>query len=522
MSILATQLHPSNAASLQSSGVLPALRRDFSVRNTVHSSHKCGNCLKSIPQRIGDFISQPIVNVGMFVKAVISARHIYANDIDVRIDRITRFRDSANHLDVNQQFNTLDPSIQRLFFRVNREFIQKMTRETNRANFQRMQTIINSECNRAISYQNKLRFFIARNLTTIPSPSPNPVEIPTPRPHPRSFFNRRAPVRTPTHTEANPTPRVNLSIPGAIPYVQDHIPDDIQQKGREIARLKTLIANHALFYIPQRFRNTAIYANASDILSIMEIPVFDASHPFIQATLSLSYPHRHHMDVASFEDNMDRRGYCPELGCIHPSPASINRDHVMLDSFLQDEILTFLRDQNAALAARPTTRPTWFTNLENLRRRIPIPAASPTIVRSTLQHVPESVPYNPTNIPEAIQHRAENIASLQAQYETLSATNPSLPSVPDEFEDAVSADSIKTPVFDESHPSVQNALNNREVRHILDKSTFDGLRTSDCPTCRHPLARSHMYIDVAFQTEIETWYKTTLTAAGQTPNLVHP
>ena len=88
------------------------------------------------------------------------------------------------------------------------------------------------------------------------------------------------------------------------------------------------------------------------------------------------------------------------------------------------------------------------------------------------------------------------------------------------------------PVFDASHPAVQNALraanaaggtssalNNRDLRHAMEKDSLEAhMRsggTARCPTCRHPergsgIRRENLRIDTALQDEILQFLRTAL------------
>lgn len=152
----------------------------------------------------------------------------------------------------------------------------------------------------------------------------------------------------------------NLNVPGAVAYVQNNIPADVQQKAAEINRLKPLF--DALAGAPA----VPLIFNDPVNMEIMAIPVFDASHPAIQAALqggvSSSIDNRdvrHLLDKETMEAHIAAHPHsyapakCPT--CRHPEHGGIRRENLMIDTALQDQILAFLSGAVPAGATSTTT-----------------------------------------------------------------------------------------------------------------------------------------------------------------------
>jgi hypothetical protein len=138
-------------------------------------------------------------------------------------------------------------------------------------------------------------------------------------------------------------------------------------------------------------------------------------------------------------------------------------------------------------------------------------------------NIPGTIPYLPGNIPVRVQEKADRIALLQESYGQRG-------NIPAAFKDPVMLDFMKIPVFDASHPRVQDELPRlraevaagntsnleayRTARHMLDNNSLeraydragDRFMGAQCPTCRHPASRqillSDLRIDVELQEEI--------------------
>jgi hypothetical protein len=144
-------------------------------------------------------------------------------------------------------------------------------------------------------------------------------------------------------------PVADPDIPGAVAYVRDRIPDEIQQKADEIAQLRRRFeAMEDPPDVPNEYEDPIMR-------EIMTIPVFPASHPQMrnglnalraalraggaEATEALNANRalRHTMEKDSLEQIMRASPLCP--ACRH----QINRNSLRIDTQLQDEILEYLR-----------------------------------------------------------------------------------------------------------------------------------------------------------------------------------
>ena len=141
--------------------------------------------------------------------------------------------------------------------------------------------------------------------------------------------------------------KIKLEIPGTVKYVKGTIPETVKEKAKEIEELTELFYGmDSDIKIPTEFE-------CSVMQEIMALPVFDASHPEVQKDPS-NRNARHSMESRSFEklfqENQDQnrsRSYnflllnCPV--CRHPERGDINRENLLIDTQLQDEILKFLK-----------------------------------------------------------------------------------------------------------------------------------------------------------------------------------
>jgi hypothetical protein len=175
-------------------------------------------------------------------------------------------------------------------------------------------------------------------------------------------FGRDSEIASSILINANSVQNVDLNIPNTVAYVRGAIPLANQQKADEIVALK--VRFDALAVAP------AIPAVFGDnILSdIMSIPVFDASHPGVQAglpalraavagaagavsTLSNYRTMQHMMDRDNLEACIDAGhswapAKCPI--CRHPEHGGIRREYLRIDTGVQDDILRFLRAATGA------------------------------------------------------------------------------------------------------------------------------------------------------------------------------
>jgi hypothetical protein len=151
-------------------------------------------------------------------------------------------------------------------------------------------------------------------------------------------------------------------------------------------------------------------------------------------------------------------------------------------------------------------------------------------------NIPGTVAYaqDVNNLPQEVRDKAQEIIDLTNNYFNL--PEDTRPALPNQYECSVYATIISIPVFDASHPAVQNALraaqaanatsadqaalNNRDLRHIMDKVALEAHftasrnnhRIANCPACRHPVSsdieRRNLLVDTAFQDEILQFLRT--------------
>ena len=122
---------------------------------------------------------------------------------------------------------------------------------------------------------------------------------------------------------------------GTLPYDSANIPPEIQTKADEIAQLFER-AEASNVHIPQGY----ICPISQEVMSI---PVFDYTHPSINA-VNINYRDlRHLVDKTSLEGMFasGRAVRCP--ACRHPESGQTARNNLRIDTAFQDEILEFLR-----------------------------------------------------------------------------------------------------------------------------------------------------------------------------------
>lgn len=154
--------------------------------------------------------------------------------------------------------------------------------------------------------------------------------------------------------------RARLNDPTLVPhpepivqFFENQLPQIVRDNAAEIRRLKTL-------YVPDHLHPDDDY---TDIISsdIMDIPVFDASHPDFLAALQTTHSGsaavstldnnaiKHPIDLSSMVSHLltnrsqGNRAKC--VVCRHPENEhrAIDRQHLFVDSALQSRTLAFLR-----------------------------------------------------------------------------------------------------------------------------------------------------------------------------------
>ncbi len=157
-------------------------------------------------------------------------------------------------------------------------------------------------------------------------------------------------------------------------------------------------------------------------------------------------------------------------------------------------------------------------------------------------NVPGTVPYVQNAIPADVQGKADEINRLSVQFAALRSP----PVVPTIFNNVImSEDFMAIPVFDASHPQVQerlraanasgattavrDALEERTIRHPYDKDALEAqIRAgttwapAKCYICRHPadggIRRQYLRIDTGLQDQILQFLRNAVaTGASTTP-----
>src|ERR1700722_2813733 len=174
--------------------------------------------------------------------------------------------------------------------------------------------------------------------------------------------------------------------------------------------------------------------------------------------------------------------------------------------------------------------------------RVPTPEMPPSSEINV--NLEGTVPYVQDNIPADIMQKAAEINRLKERFEALPAD--ARPNVPEHFKDIISGDDFMSiPVFDASHPKVQDASRGvvaaitlpggraesdaeRAVRilgfrHHMDKDAMEAhlgtavsFRGSKCPHCRHPehgsMRRENLRIDTGLQDDELAFFRRHLPA----------
>jgi hypothetical protein len=158
-------------------------------------------------------------------------------------------------------------------------------------------------------------------------------------------------------------------------------------------------------------------------------------------------------------------------------------------------------------------------------RRTTTPSASRPAATEFNLNLPGTVAYVQNAIPAEIRTKGQQIDRLKEQFERLPADRRPA-AIPDAYKDMISFDFMSIPVFDASHPLIQNALrgtisndvppenrdpNNpnylRNFRHHSDAVALEQQmtaynRAAYCPPCRHVYNRGALLIDTKLQDEI--------------------
>ncbi len=155
----------------------------------------------------------------------------------------------------------------------------------------------------------------------------------------RERLNEAEQFRAVEADEPEPIPqRIALraeDFAGTVPYDRFDIPADIQAKADEIAILREK-AEEDNIAIPQGF----ICLISHDVMSM---PVFDYTHPSINAVNINNRDLRHLVDKTSLERAFASLQIVKCSLCRYPEDGRTERRNLLIDTALQDEILAYLR-----------------------------------------------------------------------------------------------------------------------------------------------------------------------------------
>ncbi len=368
--------HPSHNVSFLN---LPG--RERSVRTTAHAAQ--ASLTSSFA--LGRMFSNIKADVRMFWRAYVSMGHgTTPQDIRNRIgalevfeEEVVQARTSELQQAILGRYRLLDRDVKKLLVRVDEQFVRSFSAEGNRALFEERKNLILRECNLACNFQRKLTivntyYRVFKRLGSRPRvPAPIPVSSPSSRsvlpsipgtiPYPQNAIPADLMANLVRENDLrwnpdNTLPR-NPAIPPICQFFRDQLPREILNNAEEIARLKAAASQDVLDNALQLF-------NCPVTGDLMEIPVFVASHPAVQASINkpvltdADFIARHHLDFNAMEAHLlvkqtrhGTRAVCAV--CRHPQDQgrSINREHLVVDTTLQTRILNYLRNPTAAAAA---------------------------------------------------------------------------------------------------------------------------------------------------------------------------
>ena len=166
------------------------------------------------------------------------------------------------------------------------------------------------------------------------------------------------------------------------------------------------------------------------------------------------------------------------------------------------------------------------------RRDYSMTLSRPGLSEAVNLNIPGTVPFDQAHIPRDVVAKAAEIDRLKIQFDNLGAGAPVWPQA---YNCPIGLDIMTIPVFDASHPSVQNALrasltpggtstalNNRATRHHLEFDAMTDQINSGrhrCSICNHqPLRQAPLYlrIDTALQDEILQFLRASVGSASST------
>ncbi|GEM_PF-6615511 len=328
------------------------------LRNLHHETHlratssdQCFEQMRQISEKIGSYLVHFYADARMFVRSFISMfGSTTREDIERRINEVRQFKRVILNPDVRVtrallKFERLSEETKNLFFYTTSSCLIELGSESSQV----IREEILRECDKVISFQNVLT--AVHTFFCVFSQRSSGSSVGITDGGFWGWFRRRGETMVEGAGRSERTlPPVDLNIPNTLAYRRNAIPEEVAQKGVEIARLGALFIGT----IPARFKDPAT-------LEFMAIPVFDASHTAVQnglpalrraladgGTIEDQLNARHHMDKESMDHHIGVGGIprywetraaavCPS--CRHP----VREDSLRIDTGLQDEILAFLR-----------------------------------------------------------------------------------------------------------------------------------------------------------------------------------
>lgn len=252
---------------------------------------------------------------------------------------IERFRDRCRaagreRIDCVQEFRNLSGVTRDLFYQIDEDFLIIYRHENDPELRREMKKDIIRECDRILQFQRVVHFvsLLFRGAGGESNGEIGPVSSAVPN---------ESPVRI---------DGVRINIPGTVAYTRNEIPSVVKEKADEIESLVDLYDN-----LPNPPKAPEDYI-CSVLQDFMRIPVFDASHPQVQADFAtpsvgaaattapqINHTVRHNIDsTALMRLSTPNPGKCPS--CRHPAIGGMRWDYMRIDTALQDQILEFLRN----------------------------------------------------------------------------------------------------------------------------------------------------------------------------------
>lgn len=349
-----------------------------------------GNFFSNVAQAIGTFFAHRVADLAMFGTAFgyMATTATTPADINRYIQELAVFANAVNRYVVNYRyanagandlpnedtnlrnaFAAMSPDTRGLLYQVDARMVNRMIYSQMSQKNEYLEEIMR-ECNAAISLQHNLAFindlFRCCSGDGSTSSASSPASAPSTTATSTGSATQPVTIAPPGPVSFPIVPEhvhgVIVNIPGTVAYEEHRIPPFVQQKADEIERLRDNFDQ-----LPPASRPVVpdIFNDAFSGQDFMLIPIFDASHPDLQNALRAAcMPGATAADAAVAPlNNRDLRhiyeaegliraylgpyghggaARCP--ACRHPDPRQVDRDHLRIDTELQDEILLFLRN----------------------------------------------------------------------------------------------------------------------------------------------------------------------------------